>query len=100
MMTGRAARAVEDQMPRYSSRAMPQPLLRSKHARHQLALRSGLVRHERHADHVARDALGLVGVLGELHAAALAAAAGVNLRLDDDGAAAEPLGDLAGLGRR
>ena len=33
--------------------------------------------------------------LGDLDAAALAAAAGVNLRLDDDGAAAEPLGDGA-----
>ena len=44
------------------------------------------------------DALGLVGVLRELDAAALAAAAGVDLRLDDDDAAAEPARDLAGLG--
>ena len=33
------------------------------------------------------------GALDDLDAAALAAAAGVDLRLDDDGAAAEPLGD-------
>ena len=42
---------------------------------------------------VGRGSLGFVGRLGELDAAALAAAAGVNLRLDDDRAAAEPLGD-------
>ena len=35
------------------------------------------------------------GDLRELDAAALAAAAGVNLRLDDDDVAAEPPGDLA-----
>ena len=40
------------------------------------------------------------GVLRELHAAALAPAAGMDLRLDDDGAAAETPGDLAGLVRR
>ena len=39
----------------------------------------------------------LVGPLDDLDAAALAAAAGVNLRLDDDGAAAEPLGDARGV---
>ena len=37
--------------------------------------------------------LGFVGRFRELDAAAFAAAAGVNLRLDDDNAAAEPLGD-------
>ena len=51
------------------------------------------MRDERHADHVARELLGFVGRLGELDAAALAAAAGVNLRLDDDDAAAEAPGD-------
>ncbi len=45
-----------------------------------------------------RERLGLVGRLGELDAAALAAAAGVNLRLDDDDAAAEAPRDLAGFG--
>ena len=58
------------------------------------------MRLERHADHVARDALGLVGVLRQLDAAALAAATRVNLRLDDHGAAAQTLGDLASLGSR
>ena len=41
-------------------------------------------------------ALGLVGGVGELHAAGLHAAAGQDLRLDDDGAA-DALGDLARL---
>ena len=45
-----------------------------------------------------RELLGLVGRLGELDAAALAAAAGVDLRLDDDDAAAEAAGDVAGFG--
>ena len=40
------------------------------------------------------------GRLGELDAAALAAAAGVDLRLDDDDGGAEPLRGLLGLGRR
>ena len=44
--------------------------------------------------------LGLVRALGELDAAALPAAARMNLRLDDDGAATEPARDLAGLVRR
>ena len=56
------------------------------------------MRDERHAEHVARDALGIVGRSGELDAAALAAASGVNLRLHDDHAAAETLGDLARVG--
>ena len=38
------------------------------------------------------------GDLRQLDAAALAAAAGVDLRLDDDDAAAEAAGDLAGFG--
>ena len=47
------------------------------------------------------DLLGLLGALHHLDAAALAAAAGVDLRLDDADAAAEPARDRAGLrGRR
>ena len=42
----------------------------------------------------------LVRALGELDAAALPAAARMNLRLDDDGAATEPPRDLSGLIRR
>ena len=48
----------------------------------------------------ARERLGLVGRLRELDAAAFAAAAGVDLRLDDDDAAAEASRDVAGFGRR
>ncbi len=51
------------------------------------------MRDQRHADHLARDLLGFAGRLGELHAAALAAPAGVNLRLDHDHAAAQTSGD-------
>ena len=49
---------------------------------------------------VARELLGFVRRLGELDAAAFAAAAGVNLRLDDDDAAAEAPRDVARLRRR
>ena len=69
-----------------------------EHARDDAAFGAGLVRDQRHADDGLGELLGLVGRLGELDAAALAAAAGVDLRLDDDGAAAEALGDLRGLG--
>ena len=58
---------------------------------HDAAFRAGLVRHQLHAEHVARDLGGLRGILGDLHAAALAAAAGVDLRLHHH-AAADPLG--------
>ena len=53
---------------------------------------------ERHADHVAREALGLVGRLGQLDAAALPASAGVDLRLHDDEVSAEATRDVAGFG--
>ena len=82
---------------RYSSRVICRPSSISD-AADDAALGAGLMRDERHAEHVARDALGFVGRPGELDAAALAAAAGVNLRLDDDHAAAETLGDLARVG--
>ena len=58
---------------------------------HLLALRAGLVRDELHAEDLLGVLLGLGDVLGDLDAAAFAAAAGVDLRLDDDafGAAGE-----------
>ncbi len=60
-----------------------------------------LIGDELHADHVLRRRLRpSVGVLDDLDAAALAAATGVNLRFDDDHAAAEAVGDLAGFRRR
>ena len=49
-----------------------------------LALGAGLVRDELHAEDGARLALRVDEALGDLDAAALAAAAGVDLRLDDD----------------
>ena len=48
-------------------------------------MRSGLVGDERHPEHFLRDLLGLFRGLHDLDAAALAAAAGVDLRLDHDG---------------
>ncbi len=71
-----------------------------EHARHHTPFRPGLVRLQRHADQIAGDAFGLVRVFGELHAAALAAPAGVNLGLDDDRAAAKAARDLGRFGRR
>ena len=75
-----------------------QPLL-DEDALDELALGAGLVRHQRHADHLRGEPLGFLGRLGELDAAALAAAAGVDLRLDDD-RPPEPLRDVARLRRR
>ena len=48
---------------------------------HLLPLRAGLVRHQRHAQNVLAVLLGVFARLRHLHAAALAAASGVNLRL-------------------
>ena len=62
-----------------------------------LAIGAGLIRDERLAEQLARDRLGFLGRLGELDAAGLAAAAGVNLRLDDRNGAAEPVGDVVGF---
>ena len=65
--------------------------LLDQHALDHLPRRAGLVGDEIHAEDLLRGAEGLVGALDNLDAAALAAAAGMNLRLDDNGAAAEPL---------
>ena len=62
---------------------MCQPLL-DEHALHDLALGPGLVRDQRHADHLLGQPLHVFHRPGDLDAAALAAAAGVDLRLDDD----------------
>ena len=57
-----------------------------EHASDLPALRAGLVRDERHPDHLFRQPLGFVGRFRQLDAAALAAAAGMDLRLHDDDA--------------
>jgi hypothetical protein len=46
--------------------------------------RAGLARDQRHAENVFGVEFGLLARVGQLDAAALAAASGVNLRLDDD----------------
>ena len=81
MMTGAGRRAVDHDAQVQLALDL-QPLL-DEHAADLLAFRAGLVRDQRHADHLLGELLGLVGRLGQLDAAALAAAAGVNLRLDD-----------------
>ena len=64
-----------------------------------LPFRTGLVGDELHPDDPFGRPLRLVGVVGQLDAAALPAPPGVYLRLDDD-APAQPFGDAAGLRRR
>ena len=71
-----------------------------QHAADLAPLRSGLMRDERHPEHLLGQLLGLVGRFRELDAAALAAPAGMNLRLDDSDAAAKTPGNLAGFLRR
>ena len=63
------------------------------------AARPGLGRHQGHPQDLARDPLRLGGVPGDLDAPALAAAAGVDLRLDHD-APPEPARDGPRLGGR
>jgi hypothetical protein len=71
-----------------------------QHASDDAPLGPGLMRDQRHAEHLDCEVLGLVGRLGQLDAAALAAAAGVDLRLDDHDRAAETPCNFGGLGRR
>ena len=68
-------------------------------ALHDAAFRAGLVRHQLHAQHLARDLRGFRRILRDLDAAALAASAGVDLRLHHH-AAADILGRRLGLVRR
>ena len=71
-----------------------------QHAADLAALGSGLMRDERHPEHLLGELLGLIGRFRELDAAALPAPAGMNLRLDDGDAAAKTPGNLAGFLRR
>ncbi len=68
-----------------------------EHATDDPALGPGLVRDERHAEHRLRGGVRGVRPLDDLDATALAAAAGVNLCLDDDRAAAELDGNVPRL---
>ena len=56
---------------------------------------AGLRRDQLHAQHLAGEVRGFVGGMRELHAAGFAAAAGVDLRLDDHDGRAESLRGLA-----
>ena len=75
-----------------------QPLL-DEHAPDYLPFGPGLVGHERHAEHSLGGRSRLLRTLGDLDAAAFAAAAGMNLRLDDRHAAAEAVGDSLRVSR-
>ncbi len=66
-----------------------EPLLH-EHALDHLPFRAGLVGDQPHPDDAGRRLLGRVRPLHDLDAAALAAAAGVDLGLDDDRAATQP----------
>ena len=68
--------------------------LLDQHPADDAALGTGLMGHELHAEDLARERLGFRHRLRDFHAAALAASAGVDLRLDHDDAAAERLGGL------
>ena len=71
-------------------------LLLDQHPLDDAPLGAGLVGDQAHADDLAGGVLGLGGRVGQLDAAALAAAAGVDLGLDHH-RHAQLLGDLAGL---
>ncbi len=64
---------------------------------HGLAFGAGLMGDQLHAEHLGRQLAGFLRRLGELDAAALAAAAGMNLRFDDDAGGA--VGKQAGAPR-
>ena len=66
-------------------------------AAHFLAFRAGLVRDQLHAHDLVRVILHLLERFRDLHAAALAAAARMNLRLDDPDRTTELLGGLHGF---
>ena len=70
-------------MPRYSSRAIGKRLFNQQPLNF-LALGTGLVRDQVHPEHLGRQLAGFFRRLGYLDAATLAAAAGVDLCLDDD----------------
>ncbi len=77
-------------MPRYSSRAMGS-VSSIEQALDLLALGTGLMRDQLHAQHLVGEIGSFFRRLGDLHAAAFAAASGMNLRFHDDagGAIAE-----------
>jgi hypothetical protein len=71
-----------------------------EHAPDDAPFGAGLMRDERHADHRGRELDGILGALRQLDTAALAAAARVDLRLDDNHGAAQTAGDVVGFSRR
>jgi hypothetical protein len=72
--------------------------LLDQHAVDRLPARVGLVRHQVLAEHPPGRRGGRIGIVDELHAAGLAAPAGVHLRLDDPALAGELAHRRAGLG--
>ena len=84
MNTGLPRGAVDHDREVHLLRALEVHALLDQQAPHDAALGPGLVRAQRHAEHRLGERLALLGGPGQLDAAALAAAAGVDLRLDHD----------------
>ena len=80
MKTGRRDGAVEDDAE--VEFAGDGKSLFDQQAAHLLALGTGLVGHQLHAENFSGQFSGFVVALGQFHAAALATASGVDLRLD------------------
>ena len=91
MMTGRpAARSIT--MPEIQLARDRQALL-DQQPRDHAPFGARLMRDQVHPVDLIGELVGLSGVRGELDAAALASATGVNLRFDDDRSATQPLRD-------
>ena len=86
-------------MARYSLAGDIEPLL-DQHPAHPAAFRTGLMRDQILAEHVASSRCRFVGSLDDLDAATLAAAAGMNLRFDHAYATAKLLCCFLRLFRR
>ncbi len=67
---------------------------------HPATFGAGLVRHQVHADDLTGKGFDFLGGLGQLDAAALAPAAGMDLGLDHHGVAPQPAGHFAGFSGR
>ena len=98
MITGRAGRAIENDAEIQLALHL-QPFF-NQHAADDASFGTGLVGDERHANHRARQLFRVLRRPRELDTTALATAARVDLRLHDDHAGAEALGDVDGIGGR
>ena len=89
-MTGRPAGAIDHDTQIQLARN--REALLDQQARHRAPLGTRLMRDQLHPVDLIGELVGLTRIRGQLDASALASAARVNLRFDDNRAAAEPLG--------